>query len=93
MDADARKRIALNFLETLATREPEKILACMADPPGWAFFSQRFDGTEGVKAIIKASSELYESGSQKRTIDAVYCDGETVIIKTALRARTFKGED
>lgn len=93
MDAESRKRIALDFLDTLATRDTEKILAKMTDDPSWAFFAQRFAGAEGVKSILKAASELYEPGSQDRDIEAVYCDGETVIIKTTMRARTFKGED
>jgi len=93
MDAETRKRIALDFLETLATRDTDKILAKMTDEPSWAFFAQQFAGAEGVKTILKAAYELYEEGSQERDIDAVYCDGDTVIIKTTMRARTFKGDD
>ena len=93
--ADDRKRLALEFLDVLATRDVDAVLARMTDPPAWAFFAQAFPGAEGVRAIVKASSELYKEGSHQRTIHAVYADGETdtVIVKTSLRAKTFRGED
>jgi ketosteroid isomerase-like protein len=93
MNAETLKRLALDFLETMESRDTEKILAKMTDEPSWAFFAQHFSGAEGVRAILKAASELYIPGSQERDIDAVYCDGDTVIIKTTMRAKTFKGED
>jgi len=93
MDAEARKRLALEFLETMASRDPEQVLAKMTSAPSWAFFAQQFKGAEGVRTILAAAYELYEPGSQDRDIDAIYCDGDTVIIKTTMRARTFKGED
>lgn len=93
MNASNRKRIALDFLDILATRDVDKVLTAMTPEPSWGFFAQRFAGAEGVRAIVKASDELYQLGSQKRVIDAVYCDGDTVIIKTTMRAKTFKDED
>ena len=93
LDGETRKRLALEFLETLATRDLTQVLSRMVDEPSWAFFAQQFPGRAGVEAILHAAYELYEPGSQDRDIDAVYCDGDTVIIKTTMRARTFKGED
>jgi len=93
LDPEARKRLALDFLETLSTRDLDQVLSRMTDAPSWAFFKQEFPGREGVEAILRAAYELYEPGSQDRDIDAIYCDGDTVLIKTTMRARTFKGED
>ena len=93
IDTDGRKRLAPEFLDVLATRDADAVLARMTDDPGWAFFAQQFPGAEGVRSIVRASSELYQEGSHQRTIHAVYADGETVIVKTSLRAKTFRGED
>ena len=93
LDPEDRKRLALELLDSIATGDADQVLARMSNEPSWGFFAQRFPGVEGVSAIVKASSELYEAGSQTREILAIYCDGPTVIIKTSMRARTFKGED
>ena len=93
IEPQERQRLALELLDSIATGDAEQVLARMNDEPAWGFFAQRFPGAEGVRSIVKASSELYEAGSQTREILDVYCDGPTVIIKTSMRARTFKGED
>ena len=93
LDGEDRKRLALEFLEVMSTRDTDAVLARMSEAPGWTFFSQTFPGPEGVRAILQASSELYQPDSHTRTIHAIYADGETVIVKTSLRAVTFKGED
>ena len=93
LDGEDRKRLALEFLDVMSTRDTDAVLARMSEAPGWTFFSQTFPGADGVRAILQASSELYQPGSHARTIHAIYADGETVIVKTSLRAVTFKGED
>ena len=90
---DERKQLALDFLATLATRDVDAVLDRMTEEPSWAFFAQAFPGKDGVRAILKAAYELYQPGSQERDINAVYRDGDVVIIKTTMRATTFKGED
>lgn len=92
IESTTLKRLALEFLDVLSTRDVDAVLARMTSDPSWAFFKQEFPGQDGVKAILKAAHELYEPGSQDRDIDAIYCDGSTVIIKTTMRARTYKGE-
>ena len=49
--------------------------------------------SDGVRAIHRASKELYREGSHDRRIDGLWVDGDTVLVKTTLRARTFKDED
>ena len=93
MDDPTRKALALEFLDLLASRDVDRVLERMTSDPSWAFFAQRFPGQAGVRSILEAAYELYIPGSQERDIDAVYCDGETVIIKTTMRAKTFKNED
>jgi ketosteroid isomerase-like protein len=93
MNSDDQKRLALELLDAISTRDVDAVLARMTEDPSWGFFAQQFPGADGVRAILKAASELYEPGSEKRDIHAVYCDGDTVIVKTSMRARTFKGDD
>ena len=93
MNPDDQKRLALELLDAISTRDPDAVLSRMTDEPSWGFFAQQFSGKEGVTAILKAASELYAPGSETREIHAVYCDGDTVIVKTSMRARTFKGDD
>ena len=88
-----RRQLALELLDALATGDPERVLERMSEDPAWGFFAQRFPGAEGVRSIVRAASELYEAGSQSRDILAVYVDGPVVILKTSMRARTFKGEE
>ena len=60
LDAAARKRLALDFLETLSTRDVDKILSKMTEAPSWAFFKQQFAGSEGVKQILKTLKAIQE---------------------------------
>ena len=92
MASDDRKQLALEFLEVLSTRDADKILERMTPEPTWVFIAQRFPGQEGVRAIVKASAELYQPGTTERDTHAVYADGDTVIVRSSMRATTFKGE-
>ena len=92
MDAAALKQRALDYLDTFSTRDPDQILPLMIADPEWRFFGQRFHGSDGVRAIIKASAELYQEGSTEREIEGVFADGDTVVVQSTLRATTFKGE-
>ena len=92
MDREATKKLALEFLEILHTRDADKVLAAMTPQPRWKFFQQEFPGPDGVRTILKAASELYRDGSAEWTRTGEYVDGDTVILQLTLRATTFKDE-
>ena len=49
MDREATKKLALEFLELLHTRDADKVLAAMTPEPAWRFFAQEFPGADGVR--------------------------------------------
>jgi ketosteroid isomerase-like protein len=92
LDKEAKKALVRRFFDTFSTRDADAVLALMVENPTWSFFNRPFPGRDGVRGILRASSELYREGSHRRTWLAQYVDGDTVISQMKLEAVTFKGE-
>jgi ketosteroid isomerase-like protein len=92
MDKEAKKALVRRFFDVFSARDADAVLALMVDTPSWSFFNQNFPGRAGVLGILRASSELYQAGSHRRTWLGQYVDGDTVISQMKLQAVTFKGE-
>lgn len=90
---EVNKATFLALFEALKTRDGQAMAAQMTDHPNWIVWGNELPGIEGVLNILEAAASYYKPETIVQQMKGLWCDGDTVIARLTMTAKTTNNED
>lgn len=90
---DQNKATFLALFEALKARDSQAMAAQMTDRPNWIVWGNELPGIDGIIEILKAASGYYRPETIVQDLKGLWCDGDTVIARMTMTAKTTTNED
>lgn len=90
---DQNKATFLALFKAMKARDSQAIAAQMTDRPNWIVWGNELPGIEGIIEILKAASGYYRPETIVHDIKGLWCDGDTMIARMTMTAKTTTNKD
>lgn len=94
MDQEQQNKATfLALFDGLKARDIEAMAVQMTEQPNWIVWGNTLSGDEGLTSILEAAPSYYQEETIVHDLQGLWCDGDTVIARMMMTARTFSDED